>query len=72
MLPYIRLGLKSALVDLRTAALFGIAQIASRKSLTKDYSLAFFRQILLSLSEVSSSEDELERKLLVLVLLAQF
>jgi len=73
VLPYISQGFKQNIRDLRVASLMGISQIACRKSLTKEYSVAFFRQVLYYIGKDSMiAEDEVERGLLVLVLLCQF
>jgi len=69
MLPFISEGMKSSIPDLRTSALMGISQISCRRSLTKEYSSAFFRQVLISYGQNSRSDEEDQRMLLVLVLL---
>jgi hypothetical protein len=50
----------------------GISQISCRSSLTKEYAYAFFRQVVLSLSQASDQEEEAQRKLLVLILITQY
>lgn len=74
LLPFISDGIKSQIAELRTSALMGISQISCRRSLTKEYSQAFFRQVLISFNqnEDLQTDEERQRKLLVLILLTQF
>ncbi|TNV87638.1 hypothetical protein FGO68_gene2900 [Halteria grandinella] len=72
LLPFISQGMKSQIKDLRMASLIGISQLACRKSLTKDYSVAFFRQILMFMQKNAHSDEEIGHSLIVLVLLSQF
>jgi hypothetical protein len=50
----------------------GISQIVCRKNLTREYSVAFFKQVLYFISRDTVSDDDIEKGLLVLVLLTQF
>lgn len=43
ILPFISKGMKAPIKDLRVAGLIGIAQLACRKSLSKEYTQAFFK-----------------------------
>ncbi len=51
ILPFIALGLKSKIAEIRTASLLAVSQIVCRKSLTTDYAEAFFKQVSISLKE---------------------
>jgi hypothetical protein len=50
----------------------GISQIVCRKNLTQEYSAAFFKQVLYFIARDTVSDDDIEKGLLVLVLLTQF
>ncbi len=50
----------------------GISQIVCRKNLTTEYSVAFFKQVLYFIAKDTVSDDDIEKGLLVLVLLTQF
>jgi hypothetical protein len=50
----------------------GISQIVCRKNLTQEYSVAFFKQVLYFIARDTVSDDDIEKGLLVLVLLTQF
>jgi hypothetical protein len=50
----------------------GISQIACRKTLTKEYSIAFFRQVLYYIGKDTVTDEDIEQGLLVLVLLTQY
>ena len=49
----------------------GISQIACRRTLTREYAAAFFRQILISIPNFLN-DDEVEKCIVVLILLSQF
>jgi hypothetical protein len=73
VLPYISQGFKQNIRDLRVASLMGISQIACRKSLSKEYSVAFFKQVLYYIGKDSMiADEEVARGLLVLIILCQF
>lgn len=50
----------------------GISQIVCRKNLTTEYSIAFFKQVLYFIAKNTVSDEDIEKGLLVLVLLTQF
>lgn len=69
ILPFINKGLKSNIRDLRLSALMGISQIACRRTLTREYAVAFFRQILISIPYFLN-DDEVEKCIVVIILLS--
>ncbi len=69
VLPFISQGLKLPIHDLRTASLMGISQIVCRKTLTKEYSVAFFRQVLYYIGKDTVTDEDIEHGILVMVLL---
>jgi hypothetical protein len=47
----------------------GISQIVCRKTLTKEYSVAFFRQVLYYIGKDTVTDEDIEHGILVMVLL---
>ena len=49
-----------------------ISQIVCRKNLTREYSIAFFKQVLYYIGKDTVSDEDIEKGLLILVLFTQF
>lgn len=54
---------------MRTSALMGISQIACRQTLTNEYAVAFFKQVLISIPNFIN-DDEVEKSIIVIILLS--
>jgi hypothetical protein len=64
VLPFISQGLKqSESKDLRLSCLFSLGQLACRRTLTKEYTAAFIRQILLMITAKDRLEFDEDQKL---------